>query len=69
MIGQEEKNYRKKSMIFLQSLVNQIKKTKVFKSLVEKQAKEKLREEIEKQHAKEIKYQQKMAGSVDTKQS
>jgi hypothetical protein len=57
MIGQEEKNYRKKSMIFLQSLVNQIKKTKVFKNLVEKQAKEKLREETEKLHAKEIKYQ------------
>ena len=49
----KDKSYRKSSMIFLQSLIGELKKTKTFKNLVDKSAKEKLREEDKKGKLKE----------------
>lgn len=54
MLGAEnQKSYKKRSMVFISQIVSELKKTKVFKSMVDKAAKDKLREEEQKQKQKQ----------------
>eukprot|EP00347_Sterkiella_histriomuscorum_P007791 403347550 len=64
LASEGNKMYKKRSMQFLNHLVSQLKKTKIFKGMVEKAAKDKIREEDKKEQAKQEKWlNKKGAGS------
>ncbi|CDW85504.1 UNKNOWN [Stylonychia lemnae] len=59
-----DKNYKKKSMQFLSGLIGQLKKTKTFKNMVEKTAKDLKREEDKKDLIKQEKWMNRRNGQI-----